>query len=184
MSENGVFAAEIAVANQKCADERYTMEEVHDIIESLKDTLYGKPWYGKAIVSILRETDPGNAYHRKDPAFPTPTELLYHMVNWASFTLSCLVINTPEQARQYEATDWRRVNPETDSWERAFDEFITIHHLIVEVLRLKNNQFLVEAVEARTYNMGYLLSGLVHHNIYHAGQIALMNKKNPPVPQA
>ncbi|HWR32342.1 MAG TPA: hypothetical protein VN451_02355 [Chitinophagaceae bacterium] len=52
----------------------------------------------------------------------------------------------------------------------------SIHEKMAEILNQKEDIFLKEMVPGRKFNFHFMLNGLVQHNIYHAGQIAYLNK--------
>ena len=69
--------------------------------------------------------------------------------------------------------DWPTVS---GRWEDAIIRLETAHqHLLDAVARMSPEQ-LDAAVVEKNYTAHVMLDGIIHHNLYHAGQIALLKK--------
>lgn len=154
--------------------------EIQSIIQSLKETLYGKPWFGKPVYTLLEEVHPALVYKRPMETGHSRIELLYHMITWTLFTLRRIEHSKDMDARMVDELDWRLIDPLEHTWMHGIDEFKKINNSIVEQLEGKDDQFLKEPVEFRDHNFRTLLNGLIHHHIYHAGQIVYVNKLLQP----
>jgi len=150
--------------------------ETESIIKSLQETLNGKPWFGKPVYGLLEEVHPALVYRKPMETGHSRIELLYHMITWSLFTLKRIEKSKEMDADTVEAMDWRAIDPLDHTWLHGIDEFKQINNSILQLLRTKNDQWLEERVDYRDYNFRKLLQGLVQHHIYHAGQIAYVNK--------
>lgn len=151
-------------------------KEVQHIITTLQESLDGDPWYGRSIYPILDEVDPSTVFINPDEKGHALIELLYHMIAWAQFIQSTLEADPAKGIKYYEALDWREIDPTIHTWKNGVNEFKATHKRILELLQTKNDDFLASPVSQRTYNVGYMLHGLIQHNIYHLGQIACVKK--------
>ncbi len=152
-------------------------KEVQFIITSLQETLDGDPWYGRPIAAIFKEVDPTSVFVNPDEKGHAIIELLYHMIAWAGFVQTRLEEENPKKNSAYfETIDWREIDPTIHTWKNGVHELKAIHNKIIALLQSKNDDFLATPVRERKYNMGYLLRGLIQHNIYHLGQIAYVKK--------
>lgn len=52
------------------------------------------------------------------------------------------------------------------------------HHRLIVALERPDDSLLTKEVAGRKYNFRYLLHHIVHHDIYHLGQITLLKKKD------
>ncbi len=75
-----------------------------------------------------------------------------------------------------ESNDWREIDPNNHTWKNGMGEFRKIQEQIVSILETKEDSFLKEIVPGREFNFRFMLNGLIRHNIYHAGQVAYLNK--------
>ena len=147
-------------------------KELQSIIRNLENTLDGTPWYGRPVYAILREIDPSIVYKKPSPNSHSLTELLYHMLTWAEFTLKRLERDHSQDLAAFEKLDGRPIDPEVHDWDEGLAALIATHQQIIALLQTKDEFFLSETVDYRQYNFRFLLNGLIQHNIYHVGQIA------------
>jgi uncharacterized damage-inducible protein DinB len=153
-----------------------SMEELNSIITRMKDTFDGAPWYGKAVMKVLQEVDPSKVYIKPNDNSHSLIELLYHMLTWENFTLEQLQESDKLNPEAYQLLDWRETNPEIHTWNTGIAELTAAHNKIIELLENASESVLNRSVRFRDYDMRYLLKGLIEHNIYHAGQIAYLQK--------
>lgn len=147
--------------------------EVQSIISNLERVLTGQPWYGEAVMPMLRKIHPAVVYINPKNSHAA-IEILYHMITWAEFTLSRLQNKQDYDLKKAEEMDWRMIDPKIHTWEKGLNEFEQIHKQIVAELQTKDDAFLKEMVDYREYNFRFMLNGLIQHNIYHLGQIAYL----------
>jgi len=151
-------------------------KQVGHIISSLHSVVEGEPWFGKPVMTLLQEVNPAIVYKKPNEDSHSLIELLYHMINWAEFALRRIEGEEDHDIAQSEKMDWRTIDRNNHTWEKAVAQFKVTNDLIIEALQSKDDDFLVEKVDYREYNFRFLLNGLIQHHIYHAGQIAYLRK--------
>ena len=152
-------------------------KETQYIIKSFEATLSGQPWFGRAVYEILQEADESKANTKPNDTEHSMIELLWHMNTWAEFTFGSLENRTVEQMKTIEANDWRNIDPKIHTWKKGIEQLKAIHNKIIELIKQKEDDgFLSDIVPLRKYNFRFLLNGLIHHNIYHLGQVAYLKK--------
>ncbi len=151
-------------------------KELQSIIRNLENILDGTPWYGRPVYAILREVESGFVYKQPAPGMHSLIELLYHMLTWAEFALKRIEKDDVNDLAAFEKIDWREIDPGLHDWDEGLAALIATHQQIIALLHTKNDDFLDEIVDFRNYNFRFLLNGLIQHNIYHAGQVAYLNK--------
>jgi hypothetical protein len=69
--------------------------------------------------------------------------------------------------------------PTPTDWVKTLEELETSQHRLLEALKDFDSSKLYEAVPHGSYNYNFytLLHGIIHHDLYHAGQIALLKKQ-------
>ncbi len=150
-------------------------KEISYISTTLRSVLNGEPWYGRSVMSLLRDVDPADVFRKPNEDSHSMIELLYHMNTWAEFTLHRLQ-KTKEDAAVFDELDWRIIDPDIHSWEKGLEEFQSIHENLLTELETVEDEFLSEIVDYRKYNFRFLLHGIIQHDIYHIGQIAYLEK--------
>ena len=148
-------------------------KEVQSIITNLERVLNGQPWYGEAVMPMLRKIHPAVVYINPDHSHAA-IEILYHMITWAEFTLHRLQNKQDYDDKTANEMDWRMIDPKIHTWETGLKEFEQVHKQIVAELQKKDDALLSEMVDYREYNFRFMLNGLIQHNIYHLGQIAFL----------
>lgn len=150
--------------------------EIQSIVSDLQSVNNGEPWFGRSVYAILEEVDTSKVYIKPGNTEHSLIELLYHMLTWAEFTLKRIEKDPIQDLAVFEKMDWREIDPAVHNWEKGLAEFKSINEKIVQLLNKKDDEFLKETVDYRTYNFGVLLKGLIQHHIYHLGQIAYVKK--------
>jgi uncharacterized damage-inducible protein DinB len=150
--------------------------EIQSIIKHLNDTIDGQPWFGRPVFQLLGEIDSTIAYTKLTPGAHSPIDLLYHMLTWADFTLKRLQKDKINDLEAFEKLDWRDIDPKLHDWDEGLGALVATHQEIVAILQEQDDSLLEEKVDYRDYNFRVLLNGLIEHNIYHTGQVALLKK--------
>jgi uncharacterized damage-inducible protein DinB len=151
-------------------------KEIQSIIRNLQTTLSGEPWFGRAVYSILEETDESKVYFKPNNTEHSLIELLYHMITWADFCLQQLENASTEEIKDVEEKDWREIDQQIHAWGKGMEQLKKIHEQLISILETKDDAFLSEIVQQRKFNYRFMLNGLIQHNIYHLGQVAYVNK--------
>ena len=151
-------------------------EKIKYIITTLKSVLEDEPWFGQSVMKILQSIDTHIVYQKPNENSHSVIDLLYHMNTWAEFVLNRMEKNKKENSADFEKLDWRKIDPAEHTWEKGIAQFKVTHDLIIELLETKDDEFLLEKVDEREYDFGFLLQGIIQHDIYHIGQIAYVKK--------
>ncbi len=151
-------------------------QSVNDIAQRLENALYGEPWFGRPAISILQDTNPSFSYMIAGKGGHSLSDLLWHMITWAQFTLDRLEKKREPDMAAFEALDWRPIDSTINSWENGMNQFRSVNDRIIALVKTKDDSFLEETVEYRKYNFRFLLNGLIEHTIYHRGQVAYAQK--------
>lgn len=155
-----------------------TKEELLRIIDLLNDTYESEQaWHGSSVVEVLRGVSPKLADKRISPATHTIAELVFHMTTWRIFAVRKLQGDARFDIKTKEK-NWKTF-PFVDEleWETLQMELsLSQEELISELEKRISDEFLDQIVPGRDYSYYTLLHGLVNHDMYHAGQIAILKK--------
>jgi uncharacterized damage-inducible protein DinB len=150
--------------------------EILKIAEQLKDCYEGDPWFGKSVKTLLEEVNQHIAFEKPGNQHSI-LELLWHMILWREFTINRLRKDDSITLQYFEENDWRQLNHnDTSLWEKGLVQLEETQSELIEVLQQQKDDLLLETVPGREYNYRQLLNGIIHHDIYHIGQIAYLNK--------
>lgn len=150
-------------------------DKLEYIINDLKECFDGKPWYGDSVLKKLNAVKwqfaNEKVYGDKSIAI-----LLQHIINWRIFVIKKLQGDVAYDIIIDELNDWtpRKVNSEQE-WEQMLQEILNTQNEILELLSHKNDELLDELVPGKKYTFGPILQSVSQHDIYHLGQIAMLN---------
>jgi uncharacterized damage-inducible protein DinB len=155
--------------------------EIDRLVDQLEREHSGDPWHGSPLMSILDGITAEQAAARPLKGGHSIWELVLHVTAWKNETrkrLSGAAASMPEEG------DWPEVGPVTSHrWTEALTRLGRAHEQLVAAVRQLPESTLYEATnDPRNRPLGagvsyyVLLHGIVQHDAYHAGQIALLKK--------
>lgn len=147
--------------------------EIKNIVSLLKQTFEKGAWHGPSVMDSLEEVGEAQAFQRL-PDTHSIIELVAHMAAWKTYTTKKL-----EGDASYKVTDELNF-PHPTSWEDALKRLQESQRELVSALETFPAQKLQEHIPGTTapYTYYTLLHGIIHHDLYHTGQIVLIKKAN------
>jgi uncharacterized damage-inducible protein DinB len=150
------------------------MSEPARIADQLRRAFYGEAWYGDALFEILDGVSAAQAAARPVKHAHSIWELVLHVAAWDGVARRRLAGET------VELSDEQNFPPVQDTsegaWRRALERVRQVHDdLIKDVVALPDSR-LCENVPGTKYDIYRLLHGAVQHELYHAGQVAILKK--------
>jgi uncharacterized damage-inducible protein DinB len=157
------------------------MSEISRILDELQREHDGDPWHGSPLMSILQGIDARQAATKPFPEGHSVWELVLHMTGW-KLEVAKRAAGGP--ASDPEQGDWPAVGDPTPArWKAACDRLADAHRKLVDAIAALPESKLHEPTnDPRNRALGtgvsyyVLLHGIVQHDVYHAGQIALIKK--------
>lgn len=155
------------------------MSEAGRLADLVECVLDGDCWHGPNLVSLLDGLTPHQAAARVVPGVHSIWELVLHMTGWANEVRARL---EGAAAGEPAAGDWPLVaGLAASDWTRSVEALVTSHRALAAVIRRVGDGWLeTPVVDRRDRAAGTGLSkyltahGLVHHTVYHSGQLALL----------
>ena len=154
-------------------------DELIRIIDLLNTTYEGEEaWHGPSVVDVLRGVTPDMAGRRIAPNTHSIAELVFHMTSWRIFCVKKMQgdelfdITTPNK-------DFGALPDKIDDfeWEALEIELsLSQEELINELDKRDDDEFLEDIVPGRTYTYYDMLHGIINHDMYHTGQIMIIQK--------
>jgi uncharacterized damage-inducible protein DinB len=151
------------------------------LADRLNDTWHGAPWYGSSSDTILADITADMAARRIAPGTHTIWELVLHITAWtetAAARVRGIGSKNPDRG------DWPIVGATTpDAWAAALGDLQAARTQLLgdlsaaheEDLHLRVKEFDAPFASTATTRAG-TVTGLIEHDIYHLGQIALLKK--------
>jgi uncharacterized damage-inducible protein DinB len=151
------------------------VSEIERISDQLKRAFEGEAWHGPSVRELLETTTCGQAAKRPIPGAHSIWEIVVHISVWESIVRRRLLGETitdlaPEQ-------DWPAVTNVTEpAWRKTLEELEKSHLQTQQTIAQLTDERLAESVPGKGYSVYVMLHGVIQHDLYHAGQIALLKK--------
>ncbi len=151
-----------------------TTSEAKRIAGLLRHAFDGGAWHGPAVLELLDDVDACTAAATPLPNVHSIWELVLHIAVWDAAALTRLggskcqptgVANFPLVSRVNEA-----------SWRKAIATTKCTHDILVETVAALPDSRLRDRVPGKRYDFYHMLHGIAQHELYHAGQIAILKK--------
>lgn len=146
--------------------------EIKNIHKLLQRSFEKNAWHGPAVKEVLENITAEQA-NKRLPDSHRIIELVAHMTAWRIF-----VVKKLEGDSEYKVAEEMNFPAATD-WLKAMKELDESQAKLLEAVKAFDSAKLHEPVPHGSYNYSYytLLHGIIHHDLYHAGQIALIKKQ-------
>jgi uncharacterized damage-inducible protein DinB len=153
------------------------MSESSRIADQLRRAFDGEAWHGDSVLEILKNVTPEQSAKHSVKSAHSIWELVLHIAAWDGAVLRRL---GGDEVTLCDAENFPPVSDASEAaWRKALAELRRIHEeLIADVAALPDYRLdqLVPGKEGAHYTFYYMLHGVVQHELYHAGQIALLKK--------
>ena len=150
------------------------MNEVKLLQDQIKTTYKGDSWHGPNVLKTLEGVDLKQAKARPIPGRNTIWELVDHTAFW-------LEVSTEAAKGKYRKPDlkgnWPMMGETEEEWNLALNRLEKSVNSLLNALTHLTNDDLEKTVPDTDYNLRHMLHGALHHNLYHAGQIAILKNK-------
>jgi uncharacterized damage-inducible protein DinB len=145
------------------------------IADQLRRAFYGSAWHGPALLELLANVDAAAAAARPIANVHSIWELVLHIAVWDS-AASVRLTGKKCQPKGKENFPPQAAKPSAAAWHKAVLQARRAHdRLVKEVVALPESR-LRDRVPGKRYDFYHLLHGVAQHELYHAGQIAILKK--------
>lgn len=150
------------------------MKESDGIVELLNRTFYGPAWHGAAVYEILQNINYTSAARNKIENAHNICDIVAHIAVWKDAAIRFL---NGEDVKVPDEIDWcKAVAYDESGWEIIKTSLYTVHQQLVEKVKTFPDEKLNEIVPGKDFTFYVLLHGVMQHDVYHAGQIAILKK--------
>jgi hypothetical protein len=151
------------------------MGEARRIRHQLEIGYRGKAWHGPSLLENLEGVTAEVAGKCPIAGAHSIWELVLHIAAWENETAQ--VLNGKSYVTLEGCDDWPPVTTVSEqAWQGALAALQSAQTTLVEAIRKISDEDLEKLVPGREFSFYILLHGVVHHNLYHAGQIGLLRK--------
>ena len=157
------------------------MTTSEELKQELETVLTGDPWYGTPIYSIIEKVSFEAAYEKPGGSVHNIAGIVLHMISWTEEVIDRM---NGMAAQMPSSGNWPDPGtPDEQKWQTYVSDLKLVNVNLIGVIQdfpeerwseLIND---IRASEPVTSYKG-LITGFIQHQIYHAGQIALLTRIN------
>ena len=145
------------------------------IADQMRKAFAGDAWHGDSVLEILDGVSAKQAAAHPINGAHSIWELVQHIAAWDGAVLRRMHVEVP-----VELSDTENFPPVTDTsdaaWQRAVAQAKQVHEELTAAVSSFPESRLTEIIPGKDYDFTNMLLGVVQHELYHAGQIALLKK--------
>jgi uncharacterized damage-inducible protein DinB len=144
------------------------------IADQLRRAFYGSAWHGPSVMELVKDIDARTAAAKPLDDVHCIWELLMHIEAWDRAGLIRL---GGKKCQMKGSKNFPPVTTATDAaWREAVAKVKRTHDELVETVAGLPESRLRDQVPAKRYDFYHMLHGIAQHELYHAGQIAILKK--------
>jgi uncharacterized damage-inducible protein DinB len=148
--------------------------EAARIADLLRRAFDGHAWHGPALMELLEDVDAATAAAKPLPTVHSIWELVLHIAAWDGAVHRRIA---GHKAQLKGKQNFPPVpEPSEAAWREAVAQAKRTHDALVNTVAGLPDSRLCDRVPGKRYDFYYMLHGLVQHELYHAGQIAILKK--------
>ena len=125
-------------------------------------------------MKTLKGIDYGEAAKRSVGERHTIWELTDHITFWMEEVQKSV---KDKKNLDHSGNDWSKMGATDEDWNQSVNRLEAAVNMLVDDLAIWNNNDLEVMVPEANFTFKQMLHGILHHNLYHAGQINILRKK-------
>ncbi len=150
------------------------MSESDRILEQLKRSFYKEAWHGPAFMEILNGVTAQQASKHPIAEAHSIWEIVMHATAWIK---AVRVRCTGEEFSVSDEQDWPEAADRSDeAWRQTIADLKDEHKKLEDVIASLEQSDLMKNAAGSSMAKSSMLDSIIHHNIYHSAQIALLKK--------
>jgi uncharacterized damage-inducible protein DinB len=150
------------------------MKEEEHLADQLKKAFEGGAWHGPSVKEALLNISSLNANARPIKHVHSIWEIVLHLNAWHDAVRKRLIGLTVNLS---DEEDWPPIkNVSEFAWTTAVENLGKSMNNLLKTISDFDESKLHDIIPGLNYTNYFLICGLIQHDIYHAGQIALLKK--------
>jgi uncharacterized damage-inducible protein DinB len=150
------------------------MTQAQQIANAIERSIDGPMWHGPALRELLSDVSSEEAAHHPLTGLHSIWEIVAHLAAWVEIAGRRL---QGEQGEPSEAVNWLAVSLMTrDAWKIMLEALWRIHQELAQAVNCLTADQLSATLPGRNHSVQAMLQGIVEHDAYHGGQIAVLKR--------
>jgi uncharacterized damage-inducible protein DinB len=148
--------------------------ELERIKSQLQRAFAGEAWHGPSVLELIADVDAAKAAAHPITGAHSIWELVLHIAAWDKAVSTRL---SGERGAVSDAENFPAVDDYSETaWQKAIETMKRTHHELMEAVSSLDENRLDEPVLEGMSSVYVHLHGAIQHELYHAGQIAILKK--------
>ena len=145
------------------------------VAEAIERSVSGPMWHGSALADLVNDVTAEQAARRSIPGAHTIWELVLHVTAWTEIARERLIGSAKSDPTPEE--DWPPVpDASAEAWRATLERLKAAHReLAADVAKLGDSD-LIGRVPGKDHTVLTMVHGIIEHDAYHGGQIAILKK--------
>jgi uncharacterized damage-inducible protein DinB len=144
------------------------------IADQIRRAFDGDAWHGPAVLELLDDMDAATAAAKPIPDAHSIWELVLHIEAWDGAAIRRLSGKKTQLKGKYNFPLVPK--PTEAAWRGAISHAKRTHEMLVKTVAGLSDERLKDRCPGKKYDFYHLLHGVAQHELYHAGQIAILKK--------
>jgi uncharacterized damage-inducible protein DinB len=150
------------------------VSETGRIADQLQRAFHGVAWHGPGVFELLEGVNAATAAAKPVENVHSIWELLLHIEAWDR---AAMVRLGGEKCQPQGEENFPRVKSNNESaWRATVASANRTHDQLVKLVEGLPDSRLRDRVPGKRYDFYHMLNGIAQHELYHAGQIAILKK--------
>jgi uncharacterized damage-inducible protein DinB len=151
------------------------MSEIQKIVDQLQKAFEGHAWHGPAVREVLADITASGAAAKPLPEAHSIWDIVSHITVWENVVRRRLQGEMLDDLPPEE--DWPAIRDASeDTWRVAVQDLEQGNRALRQAILQQDEGCLEEIVPGKGYSVYTMLHGIIQHDLYHAGQIAVIKK--------
>jgi uncharacterized damage-inducible protein DinB len=151
------------------------MSEIQRLEDQLRRAFEGNAWHGPAVRELLADITAATAAARPLSSAHSIWEIVLHMATWEEVVRRRLQGETVADLPSEQ--DWPPLRDSSEvAWSQAVQALEQANRTLRQMIARANEARLAEIVPGKDHSVYVMLHGIIQHDLYHAGQIAVLKK--------
>ena len=154
--------------------------ELESLIQQYRDVQSGVLWMGANYLRRFNELDERDAFKRPLPDLHSVAEILSHLSLWRRETILKIETGSGSKTEECEENWLSNEKLLPLGWAQIRSDYENSLEAIIDLLADKDDAFLdreyYDTDFKGHYPYRFVLQGMLHHDLYHLGQIGLILK--------
>jgi uncharacterized damage-inducible protein DinB len=148
---------------------------IRNIVRQLHEIQEGSLWFDQCFKDKIDGLSDSNALTRPIPQVHSVAEHVSHMLEWRK---ECMIrfkglrtdlMNSPDDWK--DDTELSKIG-----WTELKNSFYNSQYELIHLMESQDDSYLETKFLDTDYNFHYLIEGIIHHDLYHLGQIGVTIK--------